>query len=38
MQQSLTLGCHISFEAITSEGNERTLYNSLNDQDEISEV
>ncbi len=38
MQQSLTLRCHISFEAITSDGDEGTLCNSLKERDKVLKV
>ncbi len=34
-QQGLTLGCYISFEAITSGGGKGTLYNLPKERDEV---
>ena len=38
MEQGQTLGCHISFEVITSDGDKNTLCNLSNKWDEILEV
>ena len=37
-QQGLALGCHISFEAITSGSDKGTVCNSSKERDEVSEV
>ena len=38
MQQSLTFRCHISFDAIISDGDEGPLCNLSNERDKVLEV